>query len=220
MTETDSRIDTWEMVLAHRAFRREFRTLPALVGAVAPGDTGRAAVVAGHLTDLTGALHHHHAAEDDLLWPVLSRRTGVRAELVRRMENQHAHLHGLLTRIGELMPGWQSRAESTSRDLLAEALTQLSAALDEHLTDEETEVLPLVERHLTEAEWRALMTEGQKAIPKNAKAFVFIGIILAETTPHESALFLRQLSIPVRCIWHAVGPAIYRRAHERLLGTT
>lgn len=218
MTVTDSRIDTWEMVLVHRVFRREFRMLPVLISAVAPGDTARAAVVAEHLADLTGALHHHHAAEDDLLWPVLSRRTGVPAELVRRMETQHERLHALLARIDEVTPGWRSNAEIADRDLLTEVLTQLSAALDEHLADEESEILPLVERHVTAAEWGALMAQGQKAIPKNAKAFVFVGTILAEATPRESALFLHQLPVVVRWVWHVVGPGICRRAHERLLG--
>lgn len=220
MPITDSRVDTWEMVLVHRVFRREFRMLPVLIGAVAPGDTARAAVVADHISTLTGALHHHHAAEDDLLWPVLSRRTGVPADLVQRMETQHDRLHVLLAGIDELTPGWQAGADVATRDKLSEAVTQLCAALDEHLDDEENEILPLVERHVTEAEWRTLMAQGQKAIPKNAKAFVFVGTILAEATPRESALLLRELPIVVRWAWHLVGPRIYRKAHARLLGNT
>jgi hypothetical protein len=41
MTETSSQplTDVHDMVVAHRAFRRDFRLLPPLVRAVAPGDT-------------------------------------------------------------------------------------------------------------------------------------------------------------------------------------
>lgn len=218
MTMTHSRVDTWEMVLVHRVFRREFRMLPVLIGTVEPDDTARAAVVAEHTVALTSALSHHHAAEDELLWPVLSRRGEVPADLMRRMENQHDRLHVLLSRIDELTPTWRTGADVPTRDKLAEAVTQLCAALDEHLLDEETEILPLVEQHVTTAEWHALMAQGQRAIPKNAKAFVFVGTILAEATPREATLFLRQLPLAVRWAWRLVGPRIYRKAHARLLG--
>ena len=59
------------MVVAHRAFRREFRLLPELVRQVAPGDTARAAVLAAHGRMLLIGLHLHHNSEDLLLWPKL-----------------------------------------------------------------------------------------------------------------------------------------------------
>lgn len=219
MAISTQRVDTWEMVLVHRVFRREFRLLPALVRAVRDGDRARADVVGEHLADLTGALHHHHVGEDELLWPVLLGRVGLRADLVHRMEAQHERLHVLLTGIDELSARWRAGAAAADRDALADLVTQASAALDEHLADEEHELLPLVSEHVTPAEWHALNKRGQDSLPKNGKAFVFLGMILEEATPRETALFLRELPAPVRWAWRLAGRRVYARAVARIRGT-
>lgn len=159
-------------------------------------------------------------APDELLWPVLSGRVGVPSQTVRRMENQHVHLHRLLASVDECAATWRAGAPAEDRDRLAETATQLSVALDEHLSDEENDILPLVERNVTEAEWRALNERGRDAIPKNTKAFVFLGAILAEASPREAVLFLSQLPVPVRWAWHIVGRRIHRAFNARLLGTS
>ncbi len=218
MTVTTERVDTWEMVLVHRVFRREFRLLPGLIRGVAAGELSRAAVVGGHLGDLTGALHHHHTIEDELLWPVLLERDALHADLVHRMEAQHGRLHVLLDRIDELAPRWRARAGAADRDELAELVAQASVALDEHLADEENDILPLVEQYVTPAEWHALNERGQKAIPRNAKALVFLGEIMQEATPREEELFLRQLPAPVRWAWRLVGRRVHAKARARIHG--
>src|SRR4051812_7726675 len=67
-------IDTSDMLFAHRVFRRELRSAPELIGGVEAGDTKRSALVADHLGYIVAGLHHHHAAEDELLWPPLRTR--------------------------------------------------------------------------------------------------------------------------------------------------
>ena len=213
-------VDTWEMVLVHRVFRQEFRTLPGLVSAVQPGDRARTETLAGHVTDVTGALHHHHLAEDELLWPPLLSRAGLHAELAHRMRAQHSRLHELLQSTDATVARWRASAAAPERDELASLITQASAALDEHLTDEENEVLPLVEEHMTAAEWDAVTRRGQEAIPKNAKAFLFIGLIIEQATPQETTRFLNQLPLPVRLAWRAAGDRMYARAKTRIRGTT
>ena len=85
---TGTKPDTHAMVVVHRVFRREFDLLPDLIEGVRAGDTERAAVLAEHLTGLVGALHHHHQAEDDLIWPLLLERATLHQDLVHRMEAQ------------------------------------------------------------------------------------------------------------------------------------
>jgi hemerythrin-like domain-containing protein len=216
MTTTTEKVDTWEMVLVHRAFRREFRMLPGLIRAVADGDRARAEVIGAHLQNLTDALHHHHSAEDELLWPILVGRVGLRADLVHRMEAQHERLAVLLTRIGELNPRWRATAGAAVRDELAAVLASTSVGLDEHLADEEDEILPLVSEHISRAEWDRLNARAQEAIPKNKLAFVFVGSILEEASPREETMFLAQLPAPVRVIYRLVGRGIYARARDRV----
>ncbi|MGW4944350.1 hemerythrin domain-containing protein [Actinoplanes sp. NPDC004185] len=213
---TNARVDTWEMVLVHRVFRREFRILPALIRAVPPGDTARAETIGSHLANVAGALHHHHESEDELLWPIMLDRVGLRADLVHRMEAQHERLAGLLTRIDDLTARWRAHAGAEVRDELADVLAQASGALDEHLGDEERELLPLVSEHVTPAEWNALNERGREAIPKNKLALVFVGAILEEASPQERKMFLAQLPGPARLLWRIVGPRTYAKSRDSI----
>jgi hemerythrin-like domain-containing protein len=217
---TGGRVDTWEMVVVHRMFRREFRQAPDLIRGVADGDVARAEVVGEFYADLTEGLHHHHAGEDELLWPTLLERVGsMNADLVRRMEKQHEVVAGLLDRVNTLLPQWRARADAAGRDELADLYGQASVALDEHLTDEENEVLPLVSVHITQAEWDALGKRGQQGLPKGSKGLVFLGALLEDATPDERARFVKLLPGPVRLLWKSLGGGIHRRAMVRLRGT-
>lgn len=218
--ERSGRVNTWEMVVVHRMFRREFRILPDIVRAVENGDHDRAEIVGGHLSDVCHGLHHHHHGEDKLLWPLLLERAGtLNEDLVHRMEGQHAVLSSALSQMDALLPRWRSTADATTRDELAAVVAEASTALDEHLTEEETYILPLVSQHLTPAEWKALGDHGKSGMPKGAKGFVFLGGILEDASADEREAFLGMLPAPVRAVWRVVGNRIHRRAMARVRGT-
>jgi hypothetical protein len=219
MSQTNDTVDTWEMVVIHRVFRREFGLAPGLIRRVADGDRRRSAVVADHLAFLTDGLHHHHTTEDELLWPKLLARVGaLDGELVRRMETQHETVATLVARAGELFPRWRAEASATTGEELANVFEKLTVALNEHLTDEENEILPLCSVHLTRAEWDALGERGSEGIPKGAQGFVALGGILADATPEERTRFLAKLPVPARLMWRVVGKGIYRREVARIHG--
>jgi hemerythrin-like domain-containing protein len=216
---TGEQVDTWEMVVVHRMFRREFRAMPGLLRAVAAGDTTRSKLVGDHIATLAEALHHHHHGEDLLLWPKLVERVGsLNTELVQRMEAQHEVVSRGLSTVDELLPRWRGTADTSTRDELATVLADVSAALDEHLGEEEQEVLPLVSIYITQAEWDALGDHGKSGIPKGSKGFVALGMILEEATPDERVRFLGLLPPPVRVIYKVIGSGIHRRARAGLHG--
>ncbi|WP_127497091.1 hemerythrin domain-containing protein [Actinoplanes solisilvae] len=215
-TSTTERTDTWDMIVVHRVFRREFRILPALVRAVKPGDTVRAGVLGEHLANVAGGLHHHHTGEDEMVWPLMLERAAMHADLINRMEAQHERLHEPLARIDEILPRWRARALATDRDELADVIAQASVALDEHLADEEREILPLIERYLTPDEWRAVGERGRKTIPSGRMALVFLGSILEEATPSETKRFLAELPLPARLLWRLIGERTYAAARDRV----
>jgi len=208
--------DTWDMIVVHRVFRREFRLAPGLVRAVVEGDTRRAGILAEHLSSLALGLDHHHAIEDELLWPLMLARASMHADLINRMEAQHERLHVPLARIDELLPRWRARALAVDRDELADVLAQASVALDEHLRDEERQMLPLIEQYVTPAEWRAVGERGKSAIPKGKMALVFLGAILEDATPEEKARFLAELPAPARLLWRLTGERTYAEARDRV----
>ncbi|SDY56481.1 Hemerythrin HHE cation binding domain-containing protein [Modestobacter sp. DSM 44400] len=113
MTTTPStRIDTRDMLVVHDAIRREYGLAPAEVRGVAPADTARAGVLAAHIDLLNGLLHHHHAGEDRLLWPVLQPRVPAEiAPTVERMERQHEGIADAQQEVEATLVRWRATAE-------------------------------------------------------------------------------------------------------------
>ncbi|MFD8717157.1 hemerythrin domain-containing protein [Streptomyces sp. NPDC059629] len=212
---TAERPHTHEMVVVHRVFRRESALLPRLVRAVPEGDTARAARIVGVLGDYTMGLHHHHHAEDELIWPLLRSRAAQDEALVGRMTEQHATIDRTLAAVAEWTPVWERSADRISGEELALALEAHRTALLEHLDEEERSVLPLVAGHLTVAEWDLVGQRGMEGIPKN-KRMLALGAILEEATPEESAFFLGKVPLIGRLLWQAVGRRQYA-AHRRTM---
>lgn len=210
MTDTAERArpDTHEMVIVHRAFRREFRLAPDLIRGVAPGDTARARVVAAHVSDLIWGLHHHHHGEDELLWPKLLERAAPRAELIELMEVQHSRISAALDGAESLIAPWRDTADGPAGATLAAVLDDMRVALAEHLDQEEAEILPLAARHLSVAEWNQLGENAVKSLPKN-KRLIFLGLILEDTSDAERATFIANLPAPVRVLWRVLGERGY-----------
>lgn len=216
---TATKPDVREMVVVHRMFRREYRLAPVLVRGVAAGDRTRSAVVAAHLTELTVMLHHHHQGEDELVWPRLHARTPVSTELVQRMESQHAQVGGLLGQLDELLPSWAAEPGLAQRESLAQTLDALAPALEAHLDEEEREILPLIEQHLTTREWNELGEKAVAAIPK-ARLLVLLGYILEEASPSERQMMLGVLPPPVRLIYKTVGRRNHAKERDRIRAGT
>jgi hemerythrin-like domain-containing protein len=210
---TRARPDTHDMYVVHRVFRRESALMPRLVRAVAPGDTDRAARITRHFRDYALGLHHHHTAEDELIWPLLLRRVDLEAELVLRMEEQHERIAASLSTVEALLPLW----ERTGRhgEPIAVALEQHRAALVEHLADEENHLLALIEQHLSVAEYGALNERFAAETPKD-KLLFFLGALLEEATGDEAADMLRNLPVPAKVIWRVYGKRKYARSTREL----
>jgi hemerythrin-like domain-containing protein len=204
ITEAPRLCDTHDMVIVHRAFRREFALLPAMVTAVQEGDTDRSALIAAHAREWLGLLHHHHAGEDELLWPRLRDHRDIDTELVGRMEAQHERMAGIIGQVGGPLDRWAATAGLDQRAELAGLLARLRDGLDEHLADEEAHILPVVEVTLSAAQWEELGQRGIASVPK-PRLLVVLGYMLEETTPEEAAAFLAHVPRPGRIGYRLVG---------------
>ena len=212
----DEQVDTWVMPVVHRAFRRTFRAAPLWIGSVAAGDRERADFVGHHLKLVVDGLHHHHSSEDDLLWPVLLQRVTLHTELVHRMEAQHKQLHVSLERINTLLPGWRATGDVVTGRELAGEFEMAAPVLNEHLAEEESEILPLASAHVTQAEWDAMGEQARSGSPKGRDGFFGLGELMQDTNPKERALFLAELPAPVRIMWRLFGKGIHERTREKL----
>lgn len=209
--------DTRDMYMAHAGLRREFRLLPDLIRSVAPGDTRRTEVVGAHAALVCAVLHQHHGGEDLLLWPRLVERGGAEAAaIVPTMEQQHQAIEDGHTEVTGLLDHWRSTAQGGEG--LADAFERLTTALVEHMALEEKEILPLVEKHLTQKEWHQLAEHGTAVTPKKDMALVF-GMAMYEGDPEVVKAVLAAAPLPVRLLAPAMARRQYAAHAKRVHGT-
>jgi hemerythrin-like domain-containing protein len=212
---TRTRPDTEEMVIVHNCFRKQFGNLPGLIRAVPAGDVARAGVVIGHLTELLEGLHHHHANEDDYLWPLLLERVTADAALVLRMEEQHSRVEALVHRVSELSAGFAATGAPADGAALAAHLEQLTAVLAEHLVDEEQHILPLCEQVLTVPEWNELGERGRAGMPKD-RLLIQVGWLLDSADDRQRRRFLGELPLIAQALWRLIGRRQWRAEYRRI----
>jgi hemerythrin-like domain-containing protein len=218
-TQTQPLTDTRVMPVVHTMFRRELRLAGGLLRGVPDGATARAAVVADHLDLVSEVLHHHHTAEDELLWPLLLERVPDElAPIVHLMESQHGGSSSCSTSCGPLQAQWRRTAGATERDRMAELHDELYVALAEHLDAEEQRLLPIAARTVTQAEWERMGEAARAGTPKG-KQFVVFGMIAYDGGPDGVALMMQGAPAPVRWLVPRLGARAYRRHALAVYGT-
>jgi hemerythrin-like domain-containing protein len=209
--------DTSDMVIVHRMFRRECAMLPKLVAGVASGDVARARTVAGHAREVLDMLHHHHMGEDELLWPRLSARTRFHADLLARMDSQHQDLAVLLEHAATALPEWQDTPTAHTSTPLTALLEQISTGLNKHFDEEETDILPIVERVITAVEYQEVGRRGLVSMPLTRR-LVVLGYLLEGAIPQERTVFLAAIPRPVRLAYRLIGRRQHRNETALLRG--
>ncbi|WP_197381465.1 hemerythrin domain-containing protein [Mycolicibacterium mengxianglii] len=153
--------------MVHRMFRREFGLAPGVVRRVRPGDPARAAVVAGHLRLVGTLLHHHHAGEDEQIWPLLLDRAALNVARIRDVERQHRDVELARAVMADALDKWCQSADAHARERLATTLESLNATLVEHMDYEERHVVPPMEQHVERAEWDRVIQAMAAGIEPN-----------------------------------------------------
>lgn len=211
----DPRPDTLGMRLAHRAMLRDAARLPALLQhlAAATAAPARARAVAGYVDDFCDSVHHHHSAEDDVLWPVLAASAGAHVDLAE-LSDDHAALDPLLGRIRAGAARFRTAPDEDAATALAVDLGELRDVLEEHIADEEASVLPAIEEHVSVADWREVEAE----IRTRAKLTFEAPRVLAVVTPEERAVLLEEGGLVLRLMVAVLGPSFRRRERRVFRG--
>lgn len=145
--------DTVMMGIVHSALRRDLtRTSVALTAEPPPGDPQRAAIAA-HLTWMMEFLARHHEGEDAGLWPLVRSRDSAAGELLDQMEHDHAEIAPEMAALSHAAGRYADDGSAQSRERVLAALASLRGVLDPHLRREEDEMMPVVAKALTHAEW-------------------------------------------------------------------
>lgn len=211
--------DARDMFAAHTIFRREFGLMPALVRAVPAGDAARTTVVGDHVEMVRSVLEHHHVGEDTFVWPPLRERCPEDcARLADLMEEQHEFIHGILLEIQETLAQWRATTSVDAGEALAEAVEQLVSSLTEHLALEEAQVVPLIEKYVTDAEY-SRVAKDQAAEIAPEKLPILFGMFSYEADPSVVDMVVGHMPEEVRPFIRDVGREAYAAHAKELYGT-
>ena len=151
--DPDAPADTAMMRIVHSALRRDLQRAREALTRVPPPDERQRAAIAEHLGWLMAFLEAHHRSEDVGLYPVVREREPGAAALLDDMARDH---EAIAPAIVELERAAARCADGDECEPLVDALDAVTDVLLPHLQREEDEVMPVVSRAITNAEWRAI----------------------------------------------------------------
>jgi hemerythrin-like domain-containing protein len=211
--------DTGDMQIPHSIFRGEFGRAPGMVRNVSDGDARRAGVVAEHLQFLLESLTDHHMAEDELLWPRLQERVQADVEhIIDAMESQHAQIHQVSETLSAQVSTWAAYPSTPHRDAVADTCDSAIALLEEHLSAEEREILPVAARSISQSEWDEIGERAMGALPKDKRMLV-LGTIRYWAPRDRSAAVESDIPRPVRAFVTALADRAFRKEAVSVHGT-
>ena len=205
LAQPDAPADVGFMRAMHAAMRRDLSRLRDAAAQLDSSAGAPSTVLAGWDAFRT-QLDNHHAAEDDDLWPVLRRELSDPGELalVDAMVEEHRQIPPALAGVDAALRGGGE---------LAAPVGVLSAVVLDHLAHEEREVLPLIEQHLTRAQWREfLRTERGRRSPRERPEF--LAWVLDDAGEQDAAAVLAEMPPPARLIYRRVLRPRYDAQHR------
>lgn len=209
----------FEMAMVHRVFRNELHGVPELINGVGAGDAKRAAVVNAHLRFIVAVLHHHHTAEDDLVWPKLHARVSLRDHDVCRMEDAHRAIAAGIDTAKATGSVWAQTGAPWAAERLRTAVDELIGLVDVHLDDEERDVVPLIEQCITASEWKKASVRGASFLRTHPRlGLVFAGCAFEGVSDDDKHRFLAGVPPAARTMWQLVGNRTYEGYRAWLYG--
>lgn len=117
-------------------------------------------------------LHEHHVFEDTVVWPLLGQRLDGRVDpLLTRNAEAHQSMAAAMDRFSDAVTSLTVDGPSARV-----ALERLDSAVEDHLADEEADLLPLIPEAFTVEDGAAFAAESAKSNP----AAVFLPWVLDE----------------------------------------
>jgi hypothetical protein len=193
--------DAFDMEIVHRVFRTELHNAPDLVRDVKAGDSKRSAIVGDHLNFIVAGLHHHHAAEDELIWPKLRARAPAQAAEITRMEDHHRGIAEGVASVQDIVASWVASADPGLARQIIPAVEGLSAVVDEHLADEELNIVPLISEHITVVEWQEAVSRAAEFLSiKNVWLGLVLGGYVLDAAGDDGGRLMANVPLPKRAL--------------------
>jgi iron-sulfur cluster repair protein YtfE (RIC family) len=187
--------DLCTYVLVHRAIRRDLSRLSGLADEVVSGErrirAGEARQLGAYVRDLVTCLDGHLDVENEILWPVVASAAGAAVDIGPLVDDHHA-LDDLIARAASEVDGWlRTPDDRRAAAGAATALRDLRDLFDEHITEEERDVFPIVAEYVDAAEYDRCEKRIQATTAGSVKRFL-VPWLMAVATPAEKASALHR----------------------------
>jgi hypothetical protein len=187
-------LDINGMYLAHFAFRRDLDCFVRAAARTPVTETEVWQALGARWEMFSYVLHHHHAAEDEVLWPQLLALVDGEGDAEGRstleaMEAEHHLIDPLLTGCAEGFARMAERPDEETRGRLAGCVAETRDVLAQHLRHEETGALPIVQRLLPQEGWNRLEEAANSGTSFARTRFLVPWMADGLTRPQRRAAF-------------------------------
>ena len=137
---------------------------------------------------------------------MLAASAGPHVDLTQ-LSDDHAALDPALDRLRASADAFRARPAEDAATALAVELAELRDTLTGHIGDEEASVFPVIERHVSVADWAAV----EARIRARARLSFEAPRVLAVTTPEERATIEQEGGLALRLLLTVLVPPFRRR---------
>jgi hemerythrin-like domain-containing protein len=154
----------------HAAVRRDLGRFDHALSVFPAGSKSRADQLATAWENFAFQLHHHHADEETIFWPVF-RSLGADEAMVVTLEGEHARMLEALESAGEAMKGFQADPTEQHTAAARTAVASLASAVTDHLDHEERDLEPFAVAQKGAPQMKAAQKQVRKAHQGNQGTF-------------------------------------------------
>jgi hemerythrin-like domain-containing protein len=215
-------VDLTNMYVMHHAFRRDLRDFRTTVADARLGDHDRWRALLQRWRMFGHALHSHHTAEDEGLWPMLLERVAADGDdgartVLEAMQAEHARIGPVLEECEEGFVRQANGPTEAVRSALEHSLAGAHELLSGHLGHEERAAMVLVQRYLVEADWQYIEQHHFRPAyaPRDILWVVAWTAIGLPVEVHRRAL--ASGGLPMKIVWWLTRRR-FRRAQAAVFG--
>lgn len=149
------------IVVIHRAMRQDLRRLAAcLTEITGQGPSGvQSHAISRYAAALFTEIRWHQASQDHILWPALAAAAGQAVDLIP-LTDDHRDIEAAIGSASQALAAVGATPDAVTR-LLA-SVAGLRDMLDEHIADEEQQILPAITRYLPAGVYRRCEMQAQR----------------------------------------------------------
>jgi hemerythrin-like domain-containing protein len=201
MTTTSGTYDTdvSDMCAVHEALREALDKAPVYVGR-AGVDAGRVEIVASFTENVIEFLHVHHSGEDELIYPILEQRSAASRPELERINNQHTALYEPMDAARSATAAWRDAPSTANARAVIDAVGSIAETLRPHLAEEETVLLPVAAKWMSQEEWGRLPGHHMMSF-RGDKPWLMLGLVREQLDQEHRDAMLAGMPPEMRTTW-------------------